>query len=445
MILFVAFAHVLLLLFLWHVERTRTAKTGPDLLQLFFLVFAIYLIIPGALLLAMVGLFSSNHSTEIFFFDKVLNHVGAIESGLVLLLAMLFVASLYITWAGLHTLFGLNRRYVPKISILVSPQRWIFIMLLGLTGMWLLLELLGGGLIGYQNLMLFRAGFEGIERTFATANLFSQVQTFLFLSILGVAIFWKSRSRTGLSFAVFCVMAFGLMSVSRRAFALAMLLLYFASVLANGKFYLFRFVVPTALFFLPIIMFGKEFIAYFSIHGDVPTDIGDFGAASGLAGVRRALSDIGISIVESWATVMYLDISPRLGVDHIVSLAKRMFPQFLGFNIDWPKRIVEISTEKFLGYPDQDIPPGFIGQMWLDFRLLGPVIWGVIFGIQLSLLQMAYNRISKSFDAIVLFAIVLYVVAMPINTGSFDFTFSVDIILLLILMRLVTVQRRVGF
>jgi hypothetical protein len=440
----VSFGYSLFLLVLWRIEWGRTIKTGPDLLQLFLMLFAIEIIIPGALLTAMISLFGSSQKTGIYFFDLVQGDVGAVEAALVLVLSVLFVGALYVTWLAIDAVVGDNLIHRPRVRLEVSRRRLIFVMAIGLAGMWVLLQSLGGGVIGYRNLMLFRAGSSEIERTFVTANLFSLTQTFLILSVLGVFTFWVRNSRRDFLFALSCLIVFGLMCVSRRAFGIVALLAWFTFVVTRRKYYFFKFVLPATLVFVPIIMFGKEYIAFFSSSPDTVFDLAEANVATGLSGVRRVLSDIGFSIIESWATLLYLDIPFRFGVDHILSVARRIPDGMVGLDIDFPERIVRISTEAFLGKEEQDIPPGFVGQMWLDFGVFGPVIWGGCFGLQIKLLQIAYNNIKQTIEVTALFVIFLFIVALPINTGSFDFTFSVDILLLLLAIGFVTVRRRVA-
>ena len=66
----------------------------------------------------------------------------------------------------------------------------------------------------------------------------------------------------------------------------------------------------------------------------------------------RAASETGISVVESVGTIELIDLPPRLGSDHILSMM-RIFPErTLGFEVDWPERIVRISTS-VLHAPDE--------------------------------------------------------------------------------------------
>ena len=98
------------------------------------------------------------------------------------------------------------------------------------------------------------------------------------------------------------------------------------------------------------------------------------------------------------------------------------------------ERIVRISTETFADEWTVDMPPGLFGQMWLDFRVFGPLIWGLAFGLQIGILQYAWQRMRPSRQSAAVFFVLTFVVALPLNSGSYDFTFSVDIIAAVIVL-----------
>jgi hypothetical protein len=116
----------------------------------------------------------------------------------------------------------------------------------------------------------------------------------------------------------------------------------------------------------------------------------------------------------------------------------------LGWDFNFPERIVRISTEAFADPYAQDIPPGLFGQMWLDFRVLGPAVWGVMFGLQVALVQVLFEKTQKTLQSCAVFVLIIFVVALPIGTGSFDFTFSVDIIALALSLAMCVRFQRAG-
>ena len=316
-------------------------------------------------------------------------------------------------------------------------------MLLGVFSSYFLLKSMGQDslLNSYRALVLYRAG-GGVSRTFANANLFALTQTFALLAIIPFVYFVFRPGGFGkflrLVVATTGVIFFSLLCVSRRALPLDILLIYFTLVIVNKKWYL-KFASVAFLLFLPVLIYGKAVIFTIGAGGNFD---GVLDAAKNTSVTDALLSGftyLGISLVTSWATFMFLDIPFRYGVDHIMSMLSRIPLGSLGFDKDaiLPERIVRISTRTFVDSNTQDIPPGLMGQMWLDFGIVGPVIWGLIFGAALSFLQIRFDGKQKTPQAVAFFMIGLYVLSLPLNTGSFDFVFSVDTFFLVLFLLIV--------
>jgi hypothetical protein len=144
------------------------------------------------------------------------------------------------------------------------------------------------------------------------------------------------------------------------------------------------------------------------------------------ASFLRAASEVGFTIVESVGSINLLHLPPRFGVDHLLSVLREIptAHRWLG---DLPPRIVRLSTEAFATSFDEDIPPGLFGQMWMDFRIFGPVVWGLLLSVQMSVVQHVFARTVRTRQAVALFTLVTFVVALPMTTGTYDFTFNYDI------------------
>jgi hypothetical protein len=67
----------------------------------------------------------------------------------------------------------------------------------------------------------------------------------------------------------------------------------------------------------------------------------------------------------------------------------------------------------------------------------------LIFAAALSFLQIRFDGKEKTPQAVAFFMIGLYVLSLPLNTGSFDFVFSVDNFFLILF--LLFVYKRVKF
>jgi hypothetical protein len=316
-------------------------------------------------------------------------------------------------------------------------------MLLGVFSSYFLLKSMGQDslLKSYGALALFRAG-GGVSRTFINANLFALTQTFSLLSIIPFVYFVGRPGGFGkflrLIIATAGVIVFSLLCVSRRALPLDILLIYFTLVVVNKKWYL-KFAGVAFLLFLPVLIYGKAVIYSIGAGGNLDGVLDAVGNTSVPDALLSGFTYLGISLVTSWATFMFLDMPFRYGVDHILSMLSRIPLGSLGFDKDaiFPERIVKISTRTFVDSNAQDIPPGMMGQMWLDFGIFGPVIWGTIFAAVLSFLQIRFDGRQKTPQSAAFFMIGLYVLSLPVNTGSFDFVFSVDIVFLVLFLLIV--------
>jgi len=75
--------------------------------------------------------------------------------------------------------------------------------------------------------------------------------------------------------------------------------------------------------------------------------------------------------------------------------------------------------------------------MWLDFGILGPLVWGIVFGLQMSVLAYCWKLVERTKPASAVFVLLTFIVALPLNSGSFDFTFSVDVFAAVLALALV--------
>jgi hypothetical protein len=264
------------------------------------------------------------------------------------------------------------------------------------------------------------------------SNALSLLQTWSWLTVVALFAVGERKGRSALWYLCFgMLVVFSVLAVSRRALFLPVLFSYLIFAMNDGRWRLGTLALIGAAV-LPFIAFGEELFGALSYGGSLESVEHTYGSVT--TGALRTSSEIGISVTESLGTVSMMDLPPRYGIDHLLSAARRVPEGILGIDIEFPERVVRISTETFANSWDVDVPPGLMGQMWLDFRVLGPVLWGLAFGVQVGVLQFAYKRTAKSLQAAATYFVLVFVVALPINTGSFDFTFSIDVIILLMVL-----------
>jgi len=441
--------YLFLTVVLFCLERNRTRRKGPDFLSLFVVIFAVQNIIPGMVISFLLSQYARPPDLQNELFDRIYQHISPIDIFLSAMMSLSFILALYIFYHKLYSRYTQTTGDPRRTRLQVVSWRLWLVMLLGVFSSYFLLKSMGQDslLNTYRTLVLFRAG-GGVSRTFVNANLFALAQTFSLLSIIPFVYFVIRPGGFGkflrLVIATAGVIVFSLLCVSRRALPLDILLIYFTLVIVNKKWYL-KFAGVAFLLFLPVLIYGKAVIFSIGASGNFDGVLDAVKNTSVPDALLSGFTYLGISLVTSWATFMFLDIPFRYGIDHILSMLGRIPLGSLGFDKDaiLPERIVRISTRTFVDSNAQDIPPGLIGQMWLDFGIFGPVIWGMIFAAALSFLQIRFERKQKTPQSVAFFMIGLYVLSLPLNTGSFDFVFSVDVFFLVLF--LLIVYKRVAY
>ena len=410
-------------------ERGVINKCGADSFTVILIFLVIYIILPSFVMHMLLGIYGSQLTTSNYFFDKVFSNLGLVDAATVYLLTLLFVLGLYAS-ARLE-----SKRLVGalKNKNLVMRGRTSFLVISIL--LFICAKFFSGlgtnFLEMYANLVIFRNLGDAVERTFFTANAFALTQTLCWLSAAISYKYFAEGQNKKACFYLAAMLISAFLMASRRGLIFPVLILYLSSVLYKNNFHFRKifFLMPVVIIW---VAFGKEVTG--GLANNVDAEIVLDGYQSTQSMILRATADIGISQVESWATFQFLEIFPRFGLDHLLSILRRVPEGMIGLDIDWPERIVRISTEAFATPNDADIPPGLIGQSWLDFPILGSFFWGIMIGIQSRILNIWASRVAHSPTKIVFIVLLSLVIAMPLNTGSYDFIFSIDIIFLVVIV-----------
>jgi len=409
-------------------EFRRISKSSADIFTIFLIVFNIQIMIPACALLFLAS--GGEHIVAYSrFITEVINTIEPTHGYATLIFSLYFLVTTFAVWKFLDEKLILTAPVRVRFIVDVSIVRWALVMAMGVFSMYILLNMLGSNLLeSYKNLLIMRSA--QIGRTFITAKLFSLAQTFAIVSSIGI-LFARSRKRNViLIISIALAVLFSFMTGARRTLGITLLIVYFSIILFENRFYIMRWLLPLSAILSPLIMFGERIASAFAFQNGVSvTKIIEFPSKGDIAVL---FGEIGISVLESWATFMDLHMPMRFGVDHLLSIARRFPEGFLGIPFEFPERIVRISTAAFMGESALDVPPGLLGQMWLDARFLGPIMWGVFFGLQLATLQYIYKRSRMSLAATGVLNCVLFIVLLPLNTGSFDFSFNIDMMMLMI-------------
>jgi hypothetical protein len=431
----IAFAYTVFSILLGALELRRTRNCGPDAVTIFILIFMLQCCLPGIGIYTALSISDLADPTGNAVFDGIFLHLNITTALLVLTMTIWFVVFFYLGTSSGRLILGwlFPVPAAPTYRLEGRPYRFIVILFGGLTLTLVSFYFLGEDIVErFANLVRFRAYDESVERTDFNSYAYVLTQSWEWLSIVALFVLSETRRRDLMWHAILvCTVVFAILCASRRALFIPVMLCYFTLLLYDGKWRL-RPILVLSVPIVLLIMYGKEFFATLACGGEFEAVTERY--ESSVSAILRASCEQGITIVESLGTLTFLDEHVRLGVDHILSIARRFPHRLLGFDIDYPKRIVRISTEAFSSPDAQDIPPGLIGQMWLDFRVFGPMIWGIALGAQVSVAQFLCERTERSLQASALIALVVFLIALPLNTGSYDFTFSVDVIVTVVVL-----------
>ncbi|MCC6244303.1 MAG: hypothetical protein IT353_15790 [Gemmatimonadaceae bacterium] len=415
------------------VEARRTRETGPDPISLFMFVFLLQCGVPA------IGLYGALPFADRFAltgntaFDGILRSTSFATSQLVFLLAAWFVVCFYLG-ASLATTLGrsaASRASAPRrIELRLRPLFALLLLGLGIT-LASFVSLGDSWSARYANLILFRAGFAGLERTAFNANAFSLTQAWSWLSVMCLLALASHKRRWAWWMMLAMAFTFALLGGSRRALFIPLVLWYLATVMHTRQWRVGRMVVAAIPAFL-WLAYGKAILAAIAFGGSADSVASEF--SSGASALARASAEAGITVVESMGTITSLDLPPRLGVDHALSAIRRLPDGMIGQELDLPERIVRISTTALVGPDALDMPPGLMGQMWLDFRAVGAVLWGLAFGALMGVLSRVAARYERSRTSAAVFALATFLVALPLNSGSLDFNLTVDTILMMLVL-----------
>ncbi len=215
---------------------------------------------------------------------------------------------------------------------------------------------------------------------------------------------------------------------ARRNLIIAAILAYLYIAVRKAK-YKIGYVLAISVVSIPLIVFGKPVLRELKDPDLAKVGFSELSLSDQLV---DAAGDIGGTYLESAGTLSLYHDGPRFGVDHVYSVLRMIPFGTMGLKKPWPERIVRVSTAYLTGDTTmQDIPPGYLGQCWIDFPFVGFLVMPLLHGIGAALVERAFRWIDLRKSPFYLMAYIVagFLVAMPLNTGSLDFTCSFEIVL----------------
>jgi hypothetical protein len=432
-LIWVAAGYVLLTIAIFAIEVKRTRSCGPDVLTLFMALFVLQCCLPGIVIFGCLPITGVYQPTGNPVFDRIFATMDYSSALLTLAMTAWFAILIYIFMAlgavVIRRIFGSGDN--AWIMLRGAPARLVMVLLVGLALTMVSFWSMGDTLVArYASLIELSAGSTEVLGSSLNNFAFPLTHSWLWLSVVALFVLFERRGRDlAWYFCLTGTLLLVALAVSRRAIFIPIFLAYFTSVLFDGRWRL-KFVLAGAIPLVLWIAFGKELLAAIAFGGSAQEILGRYDSLA--EGALRTASEVGITMVESLGTLNLVHIPMRFGVDHVLSIMRGApigwFLHWLGQDSALPARVVRLSTAAFATPYDQDVPPGLFGQMWLDFRLGGPIVWAFGLAMQLSLVQGIFGSIVRTREAIAALVLATFVIALPLNSGSYDFSFGADIV-----------------
>lgn len=425
------FLYIVIAVLMIYFERQAVRRFGVDAFTVVLIFIFIYILVPVGGIHLLHGLYGSDVTSGNYFFDTVYKRIDAYNSLVMLLLFVIFMAGFYLLGGRER---GINKEGGLAFYVKRKDGRILLFSALGFLGCFVFFIGLGSSMAErYERLILFRNLHELVERDFFSANAFALTQTFAWFSTAVLFCYLGGRSKIKVVIFIFLTLFFSVLMGSRRGFIFPVLILYSSVLLLYGRFYISRMLLIFP-FIAVWVAYGKEFTGANAYGVDVQDVLLRYSSVPDF--MLRFFADIGISQIESFAVLQNMGELPfpRFGIDHALSVLRRIPEGMIGLEINWPERIVRITTRVFVSDDTADIPPGLLGQSWLDFPFIGAFFWGAIIGLQVRVINRWARQVSATRERAALVVVLSMVVVLPINTGSYDYVFSIDMIFLFIII-----------
>lgn len=185
-----------------------------------------------------------------------------------------------------------------------------------------------------------------------------------------------------------------------------------------------RFLIVSLFMVSFLLVFGEEFMYVLGMG-----DNGDYSNinldVSLLSSIFNICAEMGISAIESLGMISLYQDGYRYGFDTIIFVISLVPERMVGLEFDFPDRFVRYTTYLLSGDVNAaDIPPGFIGYMWVNLGIIGVFIQSFIYGLIAGLITLIINPIKKYKIGVYLYVLYAFLYAFLINSGNWEFWFK---------------------
>lgn len=227
------------------------------------------------------------------------------------------------------------------------------------------------------------------------------------------------------AFGLFLISLATFVTGARRVIMVWFMLLLFLKA-ANGEKINILGMFTGVILSLLVLVLGENFLSLLGSDKDWAGE--DLVTANNniiLSIVSGIFLEIGISFVESLGMLSLYDGDYRYGFDSFVFVASLIPERMLGVDIEWPPRFVRYSTYLLSGDPDEaDIPPGFIGYMWVNMGVVGVAVQSFIFGVLGGWLKRNLEYYRYGVVGTFVYILVAYFWGFLMNSGNWEYWFK---------------------
>lgn len=414
--------YTIVLLIIFNSEYNKFKNKNLDFFSIISIIFAINVIVPPIIVYLCFGSYKQGNIL-------ILNVFNNAQWSDHLLLFVLTTISWFMIKIGYYTA---NKKYYKNPNSLIYLKSK-FPKLIGVFSIIILFLAIFGfiGNFGGFNIEiifssnLYRAGLIEGESAAAASIYFQLLNIFLFATTFYSFNFIKNKNLAKLWLMLEFITVFFIMLIfgARRIIIIWLLVKILLSLFKNNKIDLKLLFLSIFLCYF-VISFG-ETLMYLLGTGNVISSQSIENNNSLSDSLFNVSSEIGVSFIESLGMIALYKGGYRYGLDSIVFVLSLVPERMIGLEIEWPERFVRYTTQLLSTDKDAaDVPPGFIGYMWVNLGSFGVILQSFIYGAFGGLIASILNPLRRYVLGIYLYVLYAFLYAFLVNSGNWEFWFK---------------------
>lgn len=418
----ISLIYLIIFIFLVKFEFDRYRKNIIDFFSIINIVFVVNLIFPAIFIYFLYDYYHQGN----FLVYRVMSNANWNDHVLNLLLTC---CSWFFIYIGFYSVCKKNKSnnkdiiFIRNKFPLFIGISSIFILILGVYSF-----LSSFGTISIESLFqsnLFRSGsIEDYDATRASIS-FQLLTVLLFATTFFSFNYFENKKNIYFCTLIeFLVVIFVMLIYGARRLIITWLLVKIILSLFYYRKINWRFLIFSLFMVSCTLIFGEEFMYVLGMG-----DNGDYSNinlnVSFLSSIFNICTEMGISVIESLGMIALYQDGYRYGFDTIIFIVSLVPERMIDLDFNLPDRFVRYTTYLLSGDINAaDIPPGFIGYMWVNLGIIGVFIQSFIYGLIAGLITLVINPIKKYKIGVYLYVLYAFLYAFLINSGNWEFWFK---------------------